>query len=281
MLFVSNELSYDDLYTIDTKGGSRTRLTTIGKIGRAQYSPDGSRIVFQRQETEKPYYSRDIYVMNADGSGVQNITNTQDWTEFEPDWSPDGTRIVFRGRPNVDQYSKVYIMNADGTGRTLLTDLNNSNRYPTWSPDGHRIAFASYWEGGGSRWLDKGDLYVITTDGTGLRNLTNRGEHLAEPVWSPDGSELLFGRLVSDRSAGEHWQVWRMNADGGNQRCIIGCEGSFSKFSSVPVAWRGNKIAFRGWKGGNWDVFLANPDGGDIVQLTNLDTDEKTRDWQP
>lgn len=149
LLFASTELSQNDLYTIDEQGTNRKRLTDIGWIGRAKFSSDGERIVFERVESEKPVYNSDVYVMNADGSSVRNITQTTDWVEFDPDWSPDGTKIVFRGRLTVDTYSKVYIMNADGSGRTLLTDINNSNRYPSWSPDGKQIAFVSYL---GGRW---------------------------------------------------------------------------------------------------------------------------------
>lgn len=281
LLFVSNEFSYNDLFTIDTSGNNRRRLTVIGLVGGAKYSPDGSRIAFDRTEGEEPHYQKDIYIMNADGSNLHNVTNTQDWIELEPDWSPDGSRIVFRGRPLVNEYSKVHIMNADGSGRILLTDVNNSNRSPRWSPDGQRIAFVSYWEGSGGYWKDKGDIYVINIDGSGLINLTNRGEGFSSPVWSPDGRELLYGRLTRDPSTGESWQVWRMNADGGNQRCIIGCIGSFSKFSCAPAAWRGNRIAFSGWEGGDWDIFLADPDGRAAVQITNLSADEAAIDWQP
>ena len=281
LLFASTELSEDDLFTIDEQGGNRKRLTTIGKIGRAVYSPDGQRIAFQRTEGGEPYYQRDIYIMSADGSGLTNITQSIDWTEFEPDWSPDGTKIAFRGRPVIEEYSKVYIMNADGTGRTLLIDINNSNRFPTWSPDGSRIVFVSYWEGGGGKWKDKGDIYSISIDGTQLRNLTNRGESFTSPIWSPDGREIIYSRLTRDPSLGEYWQIWRMNANGGNQHCIIGCKGDPSKYSNVAHAWRGSRIAFSSWKDGNWDIFLANDDGTNIVRLTNESFDEKCRDWKP
>lgn len=281
LLSTSTELSEDDLYSTDLQGENRRRLTEIGKIGTAKYSPDGERIVFYRIEGGAPHYEREIYVMDADGANLGNITNTQDWTEFEPDWSPDGKKLVFRGRPTVLQYSKVYIMNADGTGRTLLTDVNNSNRFPAWSPDGQKIVFVSYWEGGGGKWSDKGDVFVINVDGSGLMNLTNRGEAFTEPIWSPSGSEVIYSRLTRDRTAREHWQIWRMNADGGNQRCIIGCSGAYFHFSNVAHAWRGSRILFSGWEVGNWDIFIANDDGSGIIRVTDRGFDEKAEDWGP
>lgn len=122
---------------------------------------------------------------------------------------------------------------------------------------------------------------MIGADGSGLANLTEKGEGFTEPVWSPSGEELIYGRLTRDPSSGEHWQIWRMNAWGGDQRCIIGCGGVFSEFSNVPAAWNGNRIAFSGWEGGDWDLFLANDDGTGIVQLTYQIADDKARDWQP
>jgi Tol biopolymer transport system component len=281
LLFASTEVSEDDLFTMDRRGNNRERLTSIGRIGGATYSPDGRQIAFHRIESRKPRYQSDIYVMDADGSALRNLTQTTDRVEFTPDWSPDGNKIVFQSRPPANEYSNLYIMNVDGTGQKLLTDVNDSNQSPSWSPNGKKIAFVSYLEGRGNRWSDKADIFTINIDGSGLVNLTGRGELLSTPIWSPNGQSLLFNRLVGDPSQGEYWQIWRMNADGSNQRCIIGCQGDWGKWSNVVDAWRGNRILFSSWKNGNWDVFIASDDGTGIVQLTDKSADEKAEDWRP
>jgi putative protein kinase ArgK-like GTPase of G3E family len=66
--------------------------------------------------------------------------------------------------------------------------------------------------------IEIGDIFVINPDGSNLLNLTNRGEAFSLPTWAPNGKELVYGRLTRNRSTGEYWQVWRMNADGSNQR---------------------------------------------------------------
>src|SRR5437762_1089425 len=83
----------------------------------------------------------EIYVMNADGTGVTRLTNDNGSFDRQPAWSPACDRIAFTKDPggNVE----IYVMNADGTGATRLTNSVGYDEEPAWSPDGTRIAFAS------------------------------------------------------------------------------------------------------------------------------------------
>ncbi|MFL6335175.1 MAG: S8 family serine peptidase [Pyrinomonadaceae bacterium] len=90
------------------------RLTQGTFDSHPRYSPDGSKIVFQRSTDGQP----DIYVMNADGSGVTQLTNNPAY-DLAPDWSPDGSKIIFTSWR--DASVMVYSMNPDGTNVTKLT----------------------------------------------------------------------------------------------------------------------------------------------------------------
>ena len=79
----------------------------------------------------------------------------------------------------------VYVMNADGSGVTRLTNDPADADIPQWSPDGSRIAFFA-WDGSNS------GIYVMNADGSGLRNLTNKAAYEVPPHWSPDGRQIAF-----------------------------------------------------------------------------------------
>src|SRR5438034_589780 len=121
----------------------------------------------------------DIYVMNADGSGVTHLTDDPA-TDFgdRAGWSPDGRRFVFsstRDGGDID----IFVMNADGTGVSQLTHNDFiADDDPVWSPDGKQIAFHSTRDGGDE------DIFVMNADGTGVIQLTNNSV-------LPDGSPIF------------------------------------------------------------------------------------------
>ena len=97
-----------------------------------QWSPDGTRIAVTRDYQCEPELTTnyiDIVVMNADGTGVVNVTNTPDW-ESSQDWSPDGLKFVYDG----GDWS-IHVINADGSGHeTLIPSAKKMVQDPDWRP---------------------------------------------------------------------------------------------------------------------------------------------------
>jgi dipeptidyl aminopeptidase/acylaminoacyl peptidase len=101
-----------------------------------------------------------------------------------PDWSPDGSKIVFDSYR--DGNLEIYVMNADGSSQTRLTNNAFTDYDPAWSPDGSKIVFTSW-----GRSL--GQIYVMNPDGTGQTNLSNNPFRDEHPNWGPVAEEEAVG----------------------------------------------------------------------------------------
>jgi dipeptidyl aminopeptidase/acylaminoacyl peptidase len=172
---------------MNANGSSATQLTFGAErfAWSPSWSPDGTRIVMVG-EGPTPccgYSNQDIYSMHSDGSDLENVTESYPTNEIYPDWSPDGTKIVFKGEPG----EWIYTMNPDGSD---VRNLFVQGIEPVWSPDSSKIAFVWTHVSGG---VATGyDIFVMNADGTGVVNLTNNPSINMEPTWSPDGRWIAF-----------------------------------------------------------------------------------------
>jgi TolB protein len=188
------ELNYA-LYVINVEGRRGFGLTRlVAHAGNDfSWSPVGQRIAFE--------CGGEICVMNADGSGLTNLAAPDEGdgghggggSYSDLSWSPDGTRIAliyFRGydredaQPSLKELARlddVYVMNADGSGVTRLTDGSAVVTDPVWSPDGQRIGFIGTDEDGNHA------LYIINVDGSGLTVVSDDSEveEIRYLTWSP------------------------------------------------------------------------------------------------
>jgi uncharacterized repeat protein (TIGR01451 family) len=233
-----------DIYVMNWDGSAVLRLTSAPYDDTAPvWSPDGTKIAFQSFRNGLNYQ---IYVMNADGSGQVNISNNNA-NDTQPSWSPDGTKIAFASDRDQAGFSSIYVMNANGSNqaRVTLSASGFVDEQPAWSPDGMKLAFITTrdstlvtwneWVGDGSgqsivksKLLINKEVYVMNADGSSQMRLTNMMGNDDSPVWSPDGSKVVF-RSDRDRNCCDPTeQIWVMNADGSNQ--IILSNNSFGDY---------------------------------------------------
>ena len=204
-------------------------------------------------------------------------------------------------------FSKVHVMNDDGSDVKRLTDSNVEEYGPSWSPDGQRIAFHSDRDGsmniyvmdadgsdivrltdGSGRdfypdWSPDGqsivfqtsrhgnsEIYAITVDGTGLTRLTHHPAEDYAPDWSPDGRIAFHSLRDGDR------EIYVLSADG----------SALTRLTHDPAAdyspsWSpdGRRIAFHSDRSGNRDIYVMNDDGSDLTRLTENPSNDCCTSW--
>jgi TolB protein len=197
-----------NLWTIRPDGSGLAEMPLgVGRFnGNPAYSPDGSRVAF---DWDRGFPSRQhgIYVANSDGSGARRLTTaprTIEAHDTEAQWSPDGTRIAFTRVKRIGR-AAVFVIGVDGSGLERLTPWKLDAASPDWSPDGGTIVFNSHFDPGPGQ---SANLYSMRPDGSRRRPLTRhrRGRaHSFRPSWAPDGSRIVFARVISrrDKSRGD------------------------------------------------------------------------------
>jgi Tol biopolymer transport system component len=187
--FTGNDSTWFDIFTVHVDGSGLTNLTnSFGGDWNPSWSSDGAQIAFVSSRKQPvaccvyPYPYMDVFTMNADGSNQTPVTN-DDVYDDGPDWSPDGSRIVF-SRATAGGGLRLHTMQPDGTQLTSIASATGIDQRPKWSPDGTRIAFISRPPDGPDASWDY-EVFLIRPDGTDFTRVTTNMVNERYVSWAP------------------------------------------------------------------------------------------------
>jgi Tol biopolymer transport system component len=227
--FTSDRSGRQNIYVMNADGSNVTKITKNDdgadfRIFDPAWSPDGTKLVYIGSLMGE---LSALLVVNADGSGATTRLDQFATEDNDPEWSPDGTRIAFTGREAMDSLAEgvrfyLFVMNADGSGKTRIADwplpftsffFHTDGSGPTWSPDGTQLAY-SYDNKGAPAGQPRrvADILVVKAGGGAVKFLTETSAEDTFPSWSPDSSRIAF---TSNRDG--HKEIYVMNADGSQQ----------------------------------------------------------------
>ncbi len=252
----------DVLMVIDANGTNEHQLTAGSTYSRTFFpvwSPDGTRLAFQAGYVLPTSAKFQVYVINADGTGLRQLASEG----FYPHWSPDGNHITYSA-PTAQQGTpptSIYVVAANGTGQPQLLTTGGRDYESVYSPDGQHIAFVSSMAG------SRVGLYQIHTDGNGLQQLASTSSIYFAPRWSGTGSQIAY---VDDP---------------GGAREIRLVDTTSLNNTQITAGWSPvwsptyQSLAFTSDRDGDNEIYLVNKDGRALTQLTNNTYDDISPDW--
>ena len=285
------------LVYVDPQPGERhlrriRQLTFGGNNAEAYFSPDGSRLIFQRQDSVRTGCDQQ-YVMKADGSEVRRVSNGLGRTTCGYFYDR-GRRILYSstfedapGCPPAPDRSQgyvwplddleIYTARPDGSDLRRLTRNDAYDAEATVSPDGSRVVFTSTRDG-------DIELYTMSTDGTDVRRVTDRVGYDGGAFFSPDGKHLVWRAMYPETAADSadyrrlldqrlvrpsRLELWVADADGRNARQVTRLGAASFAPSFHPD---GRRIVFAtnypDPRSRNFDLYLVNVDGSGLERVT-------------
>ncbi|GJM22760.1 MAG: hypothetical protein DHS20C15_26750 [Planctomycetota bacterium] len=256
LLFTRQLAGRDDLFVLHLPEGRIEQLSDhAAKDSHGAVAPDARQIAFCSER--RGWWK--IWLMDADGSGGEQLTHPASGADYAPCWSPDGQDLA-------------YVSGSLGNGDVLRLDLEEGvtqnltdhparDNFPAWSPDGNTIVFAS------DRADDHWALYAMPAEGGAeVRQLTQDGEAI-EPAWFPAGDRLVWQGYTDDI---EHPQLWTQQL---RDQQPVGAPRRLSDGTSSDerpaVSPDGRWIAFESDRAGGSQLFLIPAEGGSPRQLTD------------
>jgi Tol biopolymer transport system component len=247
-----------------------------------RFSRDGNKIIYQSNQNG----NWDILEYDLANESTRQLTNTSHHEE-NPDYSPDGRRIVYTStvedHRDVDYNQKlrdIFVMELESQRETNLTTNGSNDWRPSYSQDGKFIVFVS--ERNDLRKVPFyelfSDIFIMEHDGRFQLRLTETNGHCGGPSIAP-GASAESGIIYFDSNKSGNYEIYRMDFKGQDQRQITFSPGSNQV--SPAVSPNGDKIVFFSDRDGNYELYMMNSDGSAQQRLTAHPADDLNPTFSP
>ncbi len=246
------------------------QLTTDPDDNAPSFSADGHLIAFASNRDAGTSSGTHIYVMNADGSGVRQLTSGSAF-DSDPSFSPDGERVVFDRRTGGSGSSRIYAVGVDGSGLHQLTDGSSGAWDPVFTPNGRRIVYVG--DGDSDARTDRSDIWAMGPTGADQRVLIDGVRDESEPDVSPNGRAIVFASNRFHES-----NIYVARANGKHVRPVTHNKGDcFRGTCFVSPVWSpdGKHIAALGLGRYKSDLEVMRPDGSQMKEFDSGGTEEE------
>ncbi len=284
-IYFASERSSYNIYRMDTEGSNQAQVTSstsdVDNIFPALLYNTRLKLAFASDRDDGSSGTNnkfDIFKSEVDGTLPVNLTTQTAYSQIEPSWNNDGSKITYASNETGDW--EIWVMSNSGSGKTQLTSQTASTELaPVFSPDGTKIVYVSDKDG-------DHDIWLMDADGSNQENIYDSGSDdgglgadpfsilsgfgFSTPSWSPDGTKIAF---TSDKDGDN--DIYVIDSDGSNLKSITS-ETGLNGDNNFDPFWlpNGDEIAFVSEDGGQYEIWkvdvsdLDNPGGVD--QLATL-----------
>ncbi|MER7773355.1 hypothetical protein [Kitasatospora sp. NPDC096140] len=291
--YTDTSRSTSAIVTLAPDGSGQHQITQPpdrARDDRPDWSPDGTTVAFDRTDPQSGVAR--LWTVATSGEGAHQISQLCDSSsggadcanedERAPAFSPDGKQLAFSrtwgaqdpADKTRSQYSDLYLMSPEGTDVQRLTFLTNDKPYsgsvsnPSWSPDGKQLTF-EYRTSATGQPANSRAIYVVSADGTGLRQLTPWELRAGDRAdWSPDGTRILFTTYPAGPENAPGGGIYTIHPDGTAVGALTPAP-SDAFYGAAAFAPDGQSIVFaQAPAGAGADLYSMRPDGTGVARLT-------------
>lgn len=233
-----------DIWTMDIDGANKTQITTDS---RGEFAPSfvpNGRITYTKEFGSNDY---DIWMVEGNGDNPQSFISG-DYRQSNAKWDSNGSKVVYMSEYQYQGPAEIWVANADGTGKTKLTDHTADGYcqvYPVFSHSGNFIAYANYATSDA-----KLQIWIMNANGSGKQQITFDPEHHNPMFWWPDDSRIGYIH---------NGKVWLYNLSTASSEVLFEVpSGSLSGW--CDLSQNGSKLVFDWSDGSGTHIWI-----GDVV----------------